>query len=292
MSNDSVELIESRRCFGGQVEFYRHRSSACDTIMRFSIFRPPQARHGKVPVLYWLSGLTCTEENFMVKSGAQRYAAEHGIMLVVPDTSPRGLNLLGEDESYDFGSGAGFYVNATEEPWSAHYRMYDYVVEELPGVIADAFPADARRASVFGHSMGGHGALTVALRNPGRYRSVSAFAPICAPSLSPWGKKAFTAYLGSDEHVWRQYDAHHLVRTAARQLPLLVDQGTADPFLNEQLMPWELDKACREADYPLTLRSQAGYDHSYYFISTFIRDHLAHHASALGTAGPVSWIVD
>ena len=291
MSNAGVELIASHCCFGGHVEFYRHRSTACNTTMRFSIFRPPQARHDKVPVLYWLSGLTCTEENFMVKSGAQRFAAELGIMLVAPDTSPRGLNLPGEDDAYDFGSGAGFYVNAVQDPWSAHYRMYDYVVEELPRVLAEAFPADAQRASVFGHSMGGHGALTVALRNPSRYRSVSAFSPICAPSLSPWGKKAFTAYLGPDEDDWRQYDAHHLVRSTAGQLPLLVDQGTADPFINEQLMPWELEKACRESDYPLTLRSHAGYDHSFYFISTFMRDHLAHHASALGCAGPMSWVV-
>ncbi|MDN5870982.1 MAG: S-formylglutathione hydrolase [Nitrococcus sp.] len=286
-----MELMGRHRCFGGQVEFYRHRSTACDTTMRFSIFRPPQAEQGKVPVLYWLSGLTCTEENFMVKASAQRYAAEHGILLVVPDTSPRGLNLPGEHDDYDFGSGAGFYLNATQPPWSAHYRMYDYVVEELPGVIADAFPADTRRAGVFGHSMGGHGALIVALRNPDRYRSASAFAPICAPSLAPWGKKAFSAYLGRDERAWREYDAHHLVRATASRLPLLVDQGTADQFLSEQLMPWELERACRESGYPLTLRLQAGYDHSYYFIDTFMRDHVAHHASALG-AGAASWVVD
>lgn len=290
MTSESVELIERHRCFGGQVEFYRHWSTACDTAMRFSIFQPPQAQQGKVPVLYWLSGLTCTEENFAVKAAAQRYAAEHGIMLVAPDTSPRGLNLPGEDDAYDFGSGAGFYVNATQAPWSAHYRMYDYIVEELPALVASAFPADTRRAGIFGHSMGGHGALIVALRNPDRYRSVSAFAPICAPTLSPWGKKAFTGYLGPDESTWREYDAHHLVRTTASRLPLLVDQGTADQFITEQLMPWELEKACHEIDYPLTLRFQTGYDHSYYFISTFMRDHLAHHASALG-AGATPWVL-
>lgn len=283
MTSESVELIERHRCFGGQVEFYRHWSSACDTSMRFSIFQPAQAERGKIPVLYWLSGLTCTEENFTVKAGAQRYAAEHGIMLVSPDTSPRGLNLPGEDDDYDFGSGAGFYVNATQVPWSAHYRMYDYIAEELPALIAGAFPADTQRVGIFGHSMGGHGALIVALRNPERYRSVSAFAPICAPTLSPWGKKAFTGYLGPNENAWREYDAHHLVRTTAARLPLLIDQGTADQFITEQLMPWELEKVCREIGYPLTLRFQADYDHSYYFISTFMRDHLAHHASALGT---------
>ncbi|HET8701663.1 MAG TPA: S-formylglutathione hydrolase [Nitrococcus sp.] len=286
-----MELIERHRCFGGQVEFYRHQSTVCDTTMRFSIFLPPQARRAKVPILYWLSGLTCTEENFMVKSGAQRYAAEHGIMLVVPDTSPRGLNLPGEDDDYDFGSSAGFYVNATQPPWSAHYRMYDYVVDELPALIADAFPGDTQRTGIFGHSMGGHGALMVALRNPERYRSVSAFAPICAPTLSPWGKKAFTGYLGSDERPWREYDTHYLVQTTASRLPLLVDQGTADQYITEQLMPWALEEACREADYPLTLRFQAGYDHSYYFIGTFMRDHLAHHASAL-SAATASWLID
>ncbi|EAR22020.1 S-formylglutathione hydrolase [Nitrococcus mobilis] len=291
MTNENVELSERHRCFGGQVEFYRHWSTACNTPMRFSIFLPPQAEHGKVPVLYWLSGLTCTEENFIEKSGAQRYAAEHGIMLVAPDTSPRGLNLPGEDDAYDFGSGAGFYLNATQAPWNAHYRMYDYVVEELPALIASTFPADVQRTGVFGHSMGGHGALTVALRNPERYRSVSAFAPICAPSLSPWGKKAFSAYLGSDESTWQKYNAHHLVRSTASRLPLLVDQGTADQFITEQLMPWELEKACREVDYPLTLRFQAGFDHSYYFISTFMRDHLAYHASALGVVGARPWTV-
>lgn len=291
MTSANVELMERHRCYGGQIEFYRHESTACDTTMRFSIFQPPQAKQGRVPVLYWLSGLTCTEENFMVKAGAPRYAAEHGIMLVVPDTSPRGLNLPGEDDDYDFGSGAGFYLNATQPPWNAHYRMYDYVVEELPEVIATAFPADRRRTSIFGHSMGGHGALVIALRNTGRYHSVSAFAPICAPTLSPWGKKAFSAYLGPDEGAWQQYDAHYLLRTTTSRLPLFIDQGTADPFISEQLKPWELEAVCRKIDYPLTLRFQAGYDHSYYCIATFIRDHLAHHANALGVAAS-SWCPD
>lgn len=288
MTSETPELIERHSCFGGQVEFYRHWSSTCETTMRFSVFQPPQVALDKVPVLYWLSGLTCTEENFTVKAGVQRYAAEQGIMLIAPDTSPRGLNLPGEDDEYDFGSGAGFYLNATQKPWSAHYRMYDYIVEELPARIADSFPADTQRAGIFGHSMGGHGALVVALRNPGRYQSVSALAPICAPTLCPWGKKAFTGYLGHDESAWRDYDAHLLIRTTTTRLPLLVDQGTADQFLEEQLKPWELEKACREVGYPLTLRFQAGYDHSYYFIATFMRDHLAHHARALGT-GSATW---
>lgn len=280
MTDDSLELIESHECFGGQVEIYRHDSSACSAPMRFAFYRPPQAAYGKVPVLYWLSGLTCTEENFITKAGAQRYAAEFGVMLVAPDTSPRRLGLPGEDDAYDFGTGAGFYVNATEEPWASHYRMYDYVVEELPALVADAFPADTR-AGIFGHSMGGHGALVAALRNPRRYRSVSAFSPICAPTECPWGEKAFSGYLGSDRAAWKRYDAHLLVGEAETKLPLLVDQGTADGFLEEQLMPWELEKACREANYPLTLRFQAGYDHSYYFIASFMRDHIEHHARAL-----------
>ncbi|HKJ95329.1 MAG TPA: S-formylglutathione hydrolase [Gammaproteobacteria bacterium] len=281
MPEANLELVERHGCFGGQVEFYRHRSAACDADMRFSVFHPPQAEHGNVPVLFWLSGLTCTEENFTVKAGAQRYAAEHGIMLVAPDTSPRGLGLPGEDDAYDFGSGAGFYVNATQPPWSAHYRMYDYVVDELPKLVAESLPADPARCGIFGHSMGGHGALVAALRNPGKYRSVSAFAPVCAPTRCPWGKKAFTGYLGADEAAWGEYDAHLLVARTESRLPLLVDQGTSDDFLEEQLRPWDLQQACRDAGYPLTLRFQASYDHSYYFIASFIGDHIAHHASAL-----------
>ncbi len=285
MADAQLNHLESHACFGGQVEVYSHASVACASTMRFAIFRPPQASRSRVPVLYWLSGLTCTEENFTVKAGAQRYAAEHGLMLVAPDTSPRGLGLPGEEDAYDFGTGAGFYVNATQAPWKDHYRMYDYVVEELPALVAAEFPADTDRAGIFGHSMGGHGALVAALRNPDRYRSVSAFSPICAPTLCPWGQKAFSGYLGSDETAWRAYDAHLLVAGAKPgPAPILVDQGTADGFLEEQLKPWALEQACREAGYPLTLRLQAGYDHSYYFIASFMGEHIRHHAQALGAA--------
>lgn len=284
MTQASLELTASHACYGGCVEYYRHQSSVCGTSMRFSVYRPPQAAYRRVPVLYWLSGLTCTEENFMVKAGAQRYASEFEVMLVVPDTSPRGLDLPGEHEDYDFGSGAGFYVNATQSPWVNHYRMYDYVLEELPALVAAHLPADTDRSGVFGHSMGGHGALVVALRNPDRYRSVSAFAPICAPTLCPWGHKAFAGYLGPDQQAWAQYDAHLLVGTTEFHQTLLVDQGTADPFLEEQLRPWDLEASCRERDHPLTLRFQAGYDHSYFFIASFMREHIAHHALALKAA--------
>ncbi|MGH8226068.1 MAG: S-formylglutathione hydrolase [Gammaproteobacteria bacterium] len=278
----NLELVKRHRSHGGSVEFYRHDSRTCAAPMRFSVYRPPQAETGAVPVLYWLSGLTCSEENFMAKAGAQRYAAEHGILLVAPDTSPRDLGLPGETDSYDFGAGASFYVNATEAPWSAHYRMYDYVVEELPAVVAANFPVRADCAGIFGHSMGGHGALVVALRNPERYRSVSAFAPIAAPSLCPWGRKAFTGYLGPDESRWREYDAHELIKTAERRLPMLIDQGADDEFLQGgQLLPEKLVEAARGTGYPLTFNRRDGYDHSYYFIASFMREHFAHHAAAL-----------
>lgn len=277
-----LELVKRHRSHGGSVEFYRHDSSTCDAPMRFSVYRPPQADRGSVPVLYWLSGLTCTEENFMAKAGAQRHAAEHGILLVAPDTSPRDLGLPGESASYDFGAGASFYVNATESPWSKHYRMYDYVVEELPALIAAHFPARVNRSGIAGHSMGGHGALVCALRNPQRYCSVSAFAPIAAPSLCPWGRQAFTGYLGSDEAAWRDYDAHELIRHAERRLPMLIDQGMEDEFLHaNQLLPEKLVEAARAADYPLIFNRREGYDHSYYFVASFIDEHLAHHAVAL-----------
>lgn len=277
-----LETISEARCFGGIQGVYSHAAEATQCSMRFSVYRPPQAEAGPVPVLYWLSGLTCTEENFTVKAGAQRYAAEHGVMLVAPDTSPRGAGLPGEDESYDFGSGAGFYVDATEAPWSAHYRMYSYVTDELPKLILGNFPGDAARQGVFGHSMGGHGALVCALRNPDLYKSVSAFAPIVAPTRAPWGEKALGGYLGADRESWRQYDACELIRDGARTPDILVDQGTGDNFLEEQLRPELLRAACEAAGQKLTLRMQDGYDHSYYFIASFVGDHIAHHARALG----------
>ncbi len=274
-----MERIEHRACFGGWQDVYRHESKTLGCAMDFAIYLPPQAEHGPVPVLYWLSGLTCTEQNFITKAGAQRYAAEHGIAIVAPDTSPRG-DEVADAEGYDLGKGAGFYVDATQAPWSAHYRMHDYVVNELPAVIEASFPVTGARA-VSGHSMGGHGALMVALRNPGRYRSVSAFSPIVAPSRVPWGEKAFTAYLGEDREAWKRYDATELVKSATEKLPLLVDQGEADEFLESQLKPQLLRAACEAAGHPLRLRLRPGYDHSYYFIASFIGEHVAYHAAAL-----------
>ncbi|MEO6365971.1 MAG: S-formylglutathione hydrolase [Luteimonas sp.] len=277
-----MQRIESHACFGGTQEVWSHRSSALDSTMRFGIYLPPQLRQGNCPVLYWLSGLTCSEQNFITKAGAQRYAAEHGLILVAPDTSPRGDGVADAD-GYDIGLGAGFYVNATQVPWSRHYRMYDYVVEELPGLVEKNFPATGARA-ISGHSMGGHGALIVALKNPGRYRSVSAFAPIAAPSRVPWGGKAFAAYLGEDRATWAQWDASELIAQATERLPLLVDQGDADEFLASQLKPDLLQAACMQAGHPLALRMQPGHDHSYYLIASFIAEHMAHHASALHRA--------
>lgn len=274
-----MERIEHRACFGGWQDVYRHRSAVLGCDMTFAIYLPPQAQHGPVPVLYWLSGLTCTEQNFITKAGAQRYAAEHGVAIVAPDTSPRGDGVA-DAEGYDLGKGAGFYVNATQAPWAAHYRMFDYVAEELPALVEAHFPVTAARA-ISGHSMGGHGALVVALRNPGRYRSVSAFAPIVAPSAVPWGQKAFATYLGEDRAAWTQYDASELIRTAAEKLPVLLDQGEADEFLDVQLQPWRLKEAADAAGHPLYLRMQPGHDHSYYFIASFIGEHIAHHAKAL-----------
>jgi len=250
--------------------------------MRFGVFLPPQAEAGAVPVLYWLSGLTCTEENFIIKAGAQRVAAELGVALVVPDTSPRGLKIPGEGESYDFGLGAGFYVDATQAPWSRGYRMYSYVAKELPPLIEASFSVDAKRTGIFGHSMGGHGALTVALKNPGYYRSVSAFAPISSPMRCPWGEKALSGYLGPERAAWREYDSTALIEERGWSgPPLFVDQGAADQFLESQLKPDLLEHACARAGVPLELRLQAGYDHSYFFIATFIEDHLRRHALAL-----------
>ncbi|MBS0231171.1 MAG: S-formylglutathione hydrolase [Proteobacteria bacterium] len=274
-----MERIEHRACFGGWQDVYQHASTVLDCTMRFAIYLPPKAAHGPVPALYWLSGLTCSEQNFIQKAGAQRYAAEHGIALVCPDTSPRGDGVVNADGN-DLGQGAGFYVDATQVPWAEHYRMHEYVVHELPALVEANFPVSGRRA-ISGHSMGGHGALTCALRNPGRYRSVSAFAPIVAPSQVPWGQQAFTAYLGEDREAWKQYDATELVKAASERLPILIDQGDADEFLETQLRPWLLQAAADAAGYPVYLRVQPGYDHSYYFIASFIGEHIAHHAKAL-----------
>ena len=279
-----LETLSTQRSFGGWLHRLRHRSSTVDCDMTFAVYLPPQAESGeKLPVLYWLSGLTCTDENFMQKAGAQRLAAELGLILVAPDTSPRGPDVPGDpDGAWDFGHGAGFYVNATQAPWSDHYRMHDYVVHELPALIEAHFPASQRRG-ISGHSMGGHGALVCALRNPGRYLSVSAFAPIVNPMHCPWGEKALSRYLGEDRAQWRQWDACALIAGATERLPLLVDQGDKDGFLAEQLKPDVLQAAATAAGHPLTLRMQPGYDHSYYFIASFIDDHLRHHAQALLT---------
>lgn len=275
-----MRRVETRACFGGTQEVWEHDSTSVGGVMRYAVYLPSAVDQGPRPVLFFLSGLTCTEQNVITKAGAQRYAAEHGLVLVCPDTSPRGEDVP-DDPHYDLGQGAGFYVDATEKPWSAHFRMYDYVVNELPALIEDHFPVtDAR--GIFGHSMGGHGALMIALRNPGRYRSVSAFAPIVAPSQVPWGQKAFSAYLGDDRAAWRQYDTIELMADAQQRLPILVDQGLSDEFLDEQLQPHRLREAADAVGHPLELRLHDGYDHSYYFIATFMGDHFAHHARALG----------
>jgi S-formylglutathione hydrolase len=277
----SLHLISEHQCYEGTVCFYQHHSKACNGDMRFSIYQPPQAKSQPLPVLYFLSGLTCTEENFMAKAGAQRFAAEHGLILVAPDTSPRNTGIAGENSNWDFGAGAGFYVDATEDPWRSHYNMYSYVTDELPTLIETHFPVTSDRRGIFGHSMGGHGALVCALRNPDRYHSVSAFAPIVAPMQCAWGHKAFTGYLGEGRAAWSAYDASELVRKQKFHSPILIDQGMGDRFLSEQLMPEIFEQACTEAGQPLILRRQAGYDHSYYFIATFIEDHIRHHAQAL-----------
>jgi S-formylglutathione hydrolase len=278
-----LKTTEEHRCFGGTVGFYSHRSNVCDGEMRFSAYVPPQAGDGPVPVLYYLAGLTCTEETFMVKGGAQRYAAEHGLMLVAPDVSPRGTGIPGEDDDWDFGTGAGFYLDATQNPWSEHYNMYSYVARELPALILKHFPARPRGQGIFGHSMGGHGALVLALNNPELYHSVSAFAPVAAATRSPWGEKAFSGYLGEDRESWRAYDASELVRDRpfADGRTILVDQGLDDQFLEEQLDLCIFEEACAAAGQPLELRRHEGYDHGYYFISTFMEDHIRHHAAVL-----------
>lgn len=275
-----MEQIAENRCFGGRQLRCRHTSEALACEMNFSIFLPPEAEDGKVPILYWLSGLTCTDENFVTKAGAQRYAAEHGIAIVTPDTSPRGEGVPDDpDGAWDFGLGAGFYVNATQAPWAANYHMYDYVVSELPALVETQFSIDPSRVAISGHSMGGHGALTIALRNPDRFRSVSAFSPICSPLNCPWGEKALGNYLGEDRSTWEAHDSCALIARAEERLPMLVDQGDADDFLKEQLKPELLERAAAEAKFPLDLRMQKGYDHSYFFIASFIGEHIAFHAS-------------
>ena len=277
-----MKQIAENRCFDGRQLRFEHQSRALNCTMNFSAYLPPAASAGDVPVLYWLSGLTCTDENFVTKAAAQRAAAAAGIAIVAPDTSPRGDGVPDDpDGAYDFGLGAGFYVNATQAPWSTHYNMYDYIVEELPALVGAELPVDAQRAAISGHSMGGHGALTIALKNTDRYRSVSAFAPICSPLNCPWGEKALGNYLGEDRTAWRAYDACALLPQAPTQLPMLVDQGSADDFLAEQLKPHLLQVAATDAGYPLTLRMQDGYDHSYFFISTFIEEHIRFHAQHL-----------
>jgi S-formylglutathione hydrolase len=276
-----LATISKHACFGGVLGYYQHPSSTIKGDMRFAVYAPPQAAHGAVPVLYYLAGLTCTEETFVTKAGALEHAARHGLMLVAPDTSPR-VPLPGDRDSWDFGLAAGFYLDATEAPWSQHYKMYSYVVNELPGVIAANFKADVTRSGIFGHSMGGHGALTIGLKNPQQYRSLSAFAPIAAPIQSPWGMKAFTGYLGAYRAAWSQYDATELVKAGKRFASgILVDQGTADKFLADQLKPELLAGACQAAGQPMTLNMREGYDHGYFFIQTFIGSHIAWHAQRL-----------
>jgi S-formylglutathione hydrolase len=278
----SLETISETNCFGGRIGFYRHASKVNDCNMQFSVFVPPQAAHGNVPVVTFLSGLTCTEENFMVKSGAQRVAAELGLMLVSPDTSPRGDTVPDDpDDDYDFGLAAGFYLNATQEPWSRHYHMYDYVTTELQDAVFDNFPGDRDRHGLTGHSMGGHGALIIGLKNPDLFRSISAFAPICTTLHSPWGQKALGYYLGEDTSTWHEFDACEVARNVvdtSRWSRILVDQGSTDPWLQEQLKPELLEAACKESGLPLDLRMHEDYDHGYYFISTFIEEHLRFHA--------------
>jgi S-formylglutathione hydrolase len=280
----SLEQVSANKMFNGKQIKFKHASNVLSCNMIFSVYLPPGASMlNKVPVIYWLSGLTCTDDNFVQKAGAQQYAAREGVAIVCPDTSPRGDDVPGDpNKAWDFGLGAGFYVNATQEPWSKHYRMYDYVTKELPGVLRNSeLPLDVDNCSIMGHSMGGHGALTIALKNPGKYKAVSAFSPICSPMNCPWGEKALGNYVGADRAAWIQYDTCALIPMAKERLHLLVDQGQDDGFLVNQLKPELLQAACLSAKHPLTLRMHAGYDHSYFFIASFIQDHIAHHADAL-----------
>jgi S-formylglutathione hydrolase len=276
-----MQRIERIKESGGWLERWQHASTACQCEMTFSVYLPPQAESERLPVVYWLSGLTCTDDNVRVKAGAQRYCAELGLILVMPDTSPRGDAVPDVPERYDLGKDAGFYVNATQAPWASHYRMYDYVTQELPALIEANFPVIPGRASISGHSMGGHGALICALKNPGKYRSVSAFAPICNPAIAPWGQGCFSAYLGDDRKAWDEYDATRLIEAGATLPPALIDHGTCDEFLAEQLFPQNLQAVCAAHSQALTLRMQPDYDHSYHFIASFIGEHLEFHARAL-----------
>ena len=286
MVNTTLELQNAHACFGGAQRFYQHHSREIGLPMRFSVYLPPQALHGsKVPALVYLAGLTCNEETFMTKAGAQRLAAELGLALIAPDTSPRGAGVAGEADSWDFGVGAGFYLDASASPWDQNYRMESYITTELLPLVCASLPVDAARLGLFGHSMGGHGALTLALRHPGQFKSVSAFAPICAPTQCPWGKKAFTGFLGPDTSQWADHDATELMKkrsSAPYPGGILIDQGLADKFLPDQLHPDLFEAACSAASQPLTLRRHAGYDHGYYFVASFMGDHLKHHASQLG----------
>jgi len=277
----AFETISEHACFGGVQGYYKHDSAAIGLPMRVGVYQPPQAKRGPVPVLVWLAGLTCSEETFAIKAGAQRVAAELGLMLVTPDTSPRGTGVDGADAAWDFGTAAGFYLDATQAPWATHWRMESYLTQDLPALLAAQFPVQAGRTGLFGHSMGGHGALTLALRHPGHCQSVSAFAPIAAPMQCPWGVKAFSGYLGEDRAAWAAHDATELVKAGARLPPLLIDQGLADKFLAEQLHPQLFEAACAAAGQPLTLRRHEGYDHGYFFIASFIEDHLRFHAASL-----------
>ena len=286
MTDSTLTLLSEVKCFGGWLKRYSHPSDTCHCDMTFSVYLPPQAEQQPVPVLYWLSGLTCTDENFMMKSGAQRYAAEHGIAIIAPDTSPRGDGVPDDAEgAWDFGLGAGFYINATQAPWSTHYQMYDYITKELPNLVAAGFPVDASRQAISGHSMGGHGALSIALKNPGKFTSVSAFSPITNPINCPWGVKAFSQYLGDDKASWVQHDSCELIKAypddQVSKLNVLVDQGLGDNFLEEQLKPEALQQACDDKGVKADLRLHADYDHSYYFIGSFIGEHIAFHAQYL-----------
>jgi S-formylglutathione hydrolase len=276
-----MQALSEHGCFGGTQGFYKHDSAGIGLPMKFGVYVPSQAAQGPVPVLFYLAGLTCTEETFAIKAGAQRVAAELGLMLVTPDTSPRDTGIEGADAAWDFGHGAGFYLDAVQEPWAARFRMESWVTRELRELVLARFPARADRVGIFGHSMGGHGALTLALRHPGLYQSVSAFAPIAAPTQCPWGVKAFSGYLGADRAAWARHDATELVKAGGKLPPLLIDQGLADKFLAEQLHPHLFEQACAEAGQPLTVRRHAGYDHGYYFIASFVEDHLRHHAATL-----------
>lgn len=278
-----MQKLESIKEFDGWLLRYQHESQTCQCTMTFSVYLPPHTESQSVPALYWLSGLTCTDDNFRTKAGAQRYAAEHGIALVIPDTSPRGNNVPDEPERYDLGQGAGFYINATQAPWKQHYQMYDYITQELPALVEANLPVSDKR-SISGHSMGGHGALICALKNPGMYQSVSAFAPICHPIECPWGQGIFSAYLGSNQNDWQSYDACELIKSGVEKIPLLIDQGSDDEFLPEQLNTQDLVNTCETIGFPLTLRMRDGYDHSYHFIATFIGDHIAYHAANLRQA--------